>query len=85
MPGWDYLVAGGRGREEQPNPAWRPDLLKAGGGPAQPGGRARLAQAAPPPTHQSRQHLEECLFHDPEERSGQQPGQSKKGEGVATT
>lgn len=37
MPGWDYLVAGGCGREEQPNPAWRPDLLKAGGGQAQPG------------------------------------------------
>lgn len=60
-------------------------LEEDGHSPAQPGGRARLAQAAPPPTHQSRQHLEECLFHDPEERSGQQPRQSKKGEGVATT
>lgn len=49
MPGWDYLVAGGCGREEQPNPAWRLDLLKAGGGRAQPG--TARGEGAPGPSY----------------------------------
>lgn len=47
------------------------------------GGGAHLAQGLH--THQFRQHLEECLFHDPKELRRQQPGQSEKHEDAATT
>lgn len=74
------------GKNKQPNPAGAQIYLKLEEDGHSLGGRGTPDPSPLSfPTHQSGQHLEECLFHDPKERSGQQPGQSEKGEGVATT
>ena len=65
-PGWDYLV-GVEGKNSLILPGTQ-IYSKLGEERHSASGRACLARG--PHTHQSRQHLEECLFHHPEERCG---------------
>ena len=80
-PGWDYLVGvQGKNSLSLPGAQIYSKLRKE----RRKGREGRACLACDPHTHQSWQHLEECLLHDPKERSGQQPVQRVKCEGVAT-
>lgn len=69
-PGWIDYLAGVEGKNSLILPGAQ--IYSKPGEEGTAGHRSMPGRG--PHTHQSRQHLEECLFRDAKERCGQQPG-----------